>query len=172
MNGSIQMQRVSLRQAEGGRAVRMAECGFGLAIVPVDEMRRRLVPHSDELPSGERSDRVKGFTFFHSATGMRFLPKGWFFTSVEAARACLLQIGARWGSAFDTQDINAFQSFGGPVMDLARQMSVVSGKWHDLSSALDGFDEAAWAAGAAERRDRMKALKDSPANARRNSEAA
>jgi hypothetical protein len=173
MTGPFERQRVSLRRGEGGRMQLMAECGHGLAIVPVDEKRTRLGPApTQDGEGGDRVGTVKGFTFYHAATGMRLLPKGWFFTSVEAARAGLAAIGARWGDAFETADINLFLPLAGPVMDLCRKSGVVAGKWSDLSAALDGFDEEAWTAGAAERRERIKTLKDSPGNARQNREAA
>jgi len=167
-------QKVSLRRVDSGRAVLEAECGFGLAIVPVDEARTRLgsSPTIGGTGQGDRVVRVKGFTFYHQATGMQLLPKGWFFTSIDAARAALAAIGARWPSAFDTHDINQFVPLCGPVMDLVRRCHVVAGKWSDLSRALDGVDEDEWHKGADDRAARIAAMPDDRRNHRRNAEAA
>lgn len=162
---------VSLRRAEGGRAVLEAECGFGLAIVPVDETRTRLAASLNQAgEGGDRQQRVRGFTLYHATTGMRLLPKGWFFTSIGAARACLAAIGAAYPSLFETRDINQFLPLAGPVMALARAHQVVAGKWSDIVRALDGHDEDQWTADAQARAQRMQALIDDGRNARHNRE--
>ena len=115
---------------------------------------------------------VKGFTFYHAATGMRLLPKGWFFTSIDAARAGLDAIGALWPQAFDTHDINKFVPLAGPVMDRLRSIGVVAGKWGDISRALDGVDQDQWRAGADARAAQIRALPDNASNIRRNAEVA
>lgn len=166
-------QTISLRREEGGRKDLLAECGFGLAIVPVDVARLRLAPSpTDGRGGGDRMVQVSGFALFHIATGMQLLPEGWIFDSADAARAALAAIGARWPHAFEARDINLFMPLGGPVMTLARAMGVQAGKWADLSAALDGIDEDEWAAGAEDRQARMLALRDHAGNIRRNAEAA
>lgn len=154
----IERRKISIRQATGGRAVMMADCGFGLAIVPVDEERTSLAAPGDDHDGSDRVRTVKGFTFYHEKTGARLLPKGWFFTSYEAAFDALRAIGRRWPVAFDTPDINAFLPLAGPLMDMLRRTPVIAGKWNELARALDGLNEDEWKAGAEERRRRMQDL--------------
>jgi hypothetical protein len=162
----FEIVNLSIRLAEGGRAQLRAECGYGLAIVPVEEERTRLKPTPGrDAGNGdiERAERVRGFSFYHVATGARLLPAGWFFTSIEAARAGLHAIGARIGTVLETPDINAVARYAGPVFAVLGESGVIRGKWHDLKSADTGSD-ADWDAGAEDRRARMKALKDDPKN--------
>jgi len=151
MGAEFPRRRVALRQAAGGTAVMEAECGFGLAIVPVPEIAIRLgstasAPDGTQGP-GDRQVRGTGFTFYHAASGVRLLPQGWFFTTLEAAREGLAAIGQRWPDAFDVQASRSIERLGGPVMEVLCCTGVVRGKWNDLSRALDGHDEDAWAAG-------------------------
>lgn len=171
--GSVAFEAVniSIRKAEGGRAFLRAESGFGLAIVPVEDMRLRMKP--TPIRSGgaresdiERAEPVRGFTFYHVASGTRLLPSGWFFTSIEAARPALHGIGARIGAALETPDINAVARYSGPVFAVLGDSDVIRGKWHDLRSAGTGSD-AEWQAGAEARRAAMKLLRDDPKNTMR-----
>lgn len=159
MGADFPRRRVAVRQAGGGTAVMEAECGFGLAIVPVQEVAIRmapLLPQGKGAPlGGDRQIRGRGFTFYHMASGLRLLPQGWFFTTLEAAREGLAAIGARWPEAFDVQASKSIERLGGPVMAVLCGTDVVRGKWNDLSRALDGFDEDAWEAG---REARLKAI--------------
>lgn len=167
-------QRVSLRRADQGRAVLEGECAFGLVIVPVRGVVKRLAPmvldHAGRPGGGDTEREVAGFTLHHMNSGLRLLPDGWFFTRLNAARAALTAIGARWPTLFTTRDINQFLPLAGPVMAICRDAHVVAGKWNDLSAVR--IDEDEWTAGAARRAEMIAALRDNPSNVRRNEEAA
>jgi len=159
MTPAFPKQRVSLRQAAGGTSLMEAECGFGLAIVPVPETAIRLgntaTARDGTRGPGDRLVRGRGFTLYHTASGMRLLPDGWFFTTVEAARDGVAAIGQRWPEAFHIQAAKSIERLAGPVMEVLCGAGVVRGKWNDLSRALDGYNEDAWADG---REARMAAI--------------
>lgn len=157
------LHSVSLLQAEGGRTVLMAECAFGLAIVPVREVALRMaavIPQRDApATGGDRLVRGTGFTLYHASSGRRLLPQGWFFRNVGDARAGLALIGDRWPDAFEGRGIGGLDRMAGPVLEALREKTaVVAGKWNDLSRALDGVDEDAWKAGHAARLKAMERM--------------
>lgn len=162
MSGAFPKRRVALRQASGGMAVMEAECGFGLAIVPVQEMAIRMgstATLADGSPGmGDQQMRGRGFTFYHAASGMRLLPQGWFFTTLEAAREGLAAIGQRWPEDFHIHACKSLERLGGPVLAVLCGTGVVRGRWNDLSRALDGFDEEAWEQGREARLAAMRGL--------------
>lgn len=172
-------QRVSLRRTDGGRAVLEAECGFGLAIVPVTGERHRMAAYVYQeirdrngrlnelrvVGGGDSVASVPGFSLYHAGTGMKILPDTWFFADLRQARAALERIGARWGELFMTRDINQLQPLSGPVLALCRACGVVAGRWHDLSAVR--LDEDDWAAGAEARKAGMASLPDARVDARK-----
>ncbi|WP_420406931.1 hypothetical protein [Hoeflea sp.] len=175
---------ISIRKRDGARAQLRAECAHGMAIVPCRERRNRMMWEMTRsarpgayVDSGmtdeahvtvERSETETGFTLYHVRSGLRLLPEGWFFTSIGDAREGVAAIAAVLGDALETPDINAVAQRSGPALEALRPTGVIAGRWNDLSRALDGFDEKAWEAGAADRAERMRMLKDDPNNSRRN----